>query len=149
MSRRAAKLLLFAAMTFVWFTVLLPNTGLSRLRSHWQALSSAISWVEGLYPPLDMVHVVLFFGLGLLLALSLHARRAVQLVLIVVLAAATELAQVWVPGRSAKFSDFAVDIGGGSAGLMAGWILIYILVKLRVAWRRSSKPTSRDQRQQE
>ena len=127
-----ARIFLACAVLVAWVAVMLPNTVLADLRSDYRRFGQAINWLEHVYLPINLIHVVLFFGLGLLLALALPAvRRVTQVWWVALLAAATELVQLWVPGRSAKLGDFAADIAGGSAGLLVGWALVWLLVVIR------------------
>lgn len=134
----AARTLLFCVVLVAWVAVLLPNTVLADLRSNYRPFGQAINWLEHVYLPINLIHIVLFLGLGLVLALALpRVRRVTQTWWIVLLAAATELVQLWVPGRSARLSDFAADLAGGAAGLMVGWALIFMLVAVRGRARAS------------
>ena len=114
-----ARVLLGAAVTVVAVAVLLPNTELAALRVRWRWFSEAISRVEALWPAVDMVHVVMFGAVGVLLALAFPAVRYARLLLaIVVLAAASEFVQIWVPGRTASVGEVVLDVVAGALGLL-------------------------------
>lgn len=115
----AARILLATALGVVIVAVLLPNTWLAELRVQWHWFSEAINRVEALWPAVDMVHVVMFGGVGALLALALPAWRLGRLLLaLVALACATEFVQIWVPGRTASIGEAVLDVAAGAAGLM-------------------------------
>ncbi|MBN8494580.1 MAG: VanZ family protein [Burkholderiales bacterium] len=114
-----ARILLFAAVMLVAVAVLLPNTQLAALRVQWRWFSEAINRVEALWPAVDMVHVVMFGGVGVLLALAFPAVRQGRLLLaIAVLAAVSEFVQIWVPGRTASVGEAALDVAAGALGLL-------------------------------
>ena len=113
-----ARSLLGAAVAVVAVAVLLPNTRLAAMREQWQWFSESISWVEQLWPAVDMVHVVMFCAVGLLAALALPGWRFSRLILaIVVLALVSEFAQLWVPGRTASLGEAVLDVAAASVGL--------------------------------
>jgi VanZ family protein len=58
----------------------------------------------------------MFLFAGLAFGLGYPGRYQLQTIALVVFAAAVELAQVWVPGRHARVSDFAVGVVGISLG---------------------------------
>lgn len=114
-----ARMLLAAAVFLVAIAVLLPNTRLADLRERWPWFSEAINRVEALWPAVDMVHVVMFAGVGVLLALAFPAVRLGRLlVAIAVLAGVSEFAQLWVPGRTASVGEAVLDMLAGAAGLL-------------------------------
>ena len=125
-----ARGLLAAAIGVVVVAVLLPNTWMAELRVQWRWFSEAINRVEALWPAVDMVHVVMFGAVGVLAALAFPAVRFGRLLLaIAALACATELAQIWVPGRTASVGEALLDVMAGALGLLlagalarlAGW----------------------------
>ena len=71
-------------------------------------------------------HLVGYFGLGLLLGMSVAAKReltpggiAVLVAILCVYAAVDELSQIPIPGRSADQNDFTLDV----VGLLLGIVL--------------------------
>jgi len=90
--------------------------------------------VERLWPAVDMVHVVLFGGLGFLLVLALLPVRARALFLgLAVLAMLTEFVQIWIPGRTASIWEVLLDVVAGGLGLGAAWFLV-----VGLGWSRAS-----------
>lgn len=125
-----ARGLLAAAMAVVVVAVLLPNTHLAALRVAWPWLSHAISWVEELWPAVDMVHVLMFAAVGLLAALALPAWRSGRLLLaIAAVACITELVQLWVPGRTASLGEALLDLAAGAVGLLLAFVLRESIVR--------------------
>jgi VanZ family protein len=59
--------------------------------------------------PHDLEHFSIFFFTGLAFGLGYHRDHGVIAVLLVAFAGAVEMAQLFVPGRHARFSDFIVD----------------------------------------
>lgn len=113
-----ARGMLGAAVAVVTVAVLLPNTRLAALREQWQWFSESISWVEQLWPAVDMVHVVMFCSVGVLAALAFPRWRINRLLLaIAVLAVISEFAQLWVPGRTASVAEAALDVAAAAVGL--------------------------------
>lgn len=131
-----ARILLFAAVPVLAVAILLSNTQIAALRRAWPWLSQTISRVERLWPAVDMVHVVMFGGLGLLLVLAFPAVRLRALFLgLAALAVLTELVQVWIPGRTASVGEVLLDLVAGLAGMGVAWLLAVAL-----GWRRTTTP---------
>ena len=131
-----ARILLFAAVPVLAVAILLSNTQIAALRRAWPWLSQTISRVERLWPAVDMVHVVLFGGLGLLLVLAFPAVRLRALFLgLAALAVLTELVQVWIPGRTASVGEVLLDLVAGGLGMGAAWLFVVTL-----GWRRATIP---------
>jgi len=53
--------------------------------------------------------------------------RAVSLILFVLCAALLELAQIWVPGRTARLIDFGASSIGAGFGLLAAVLIDYVV----------------------
>jgi VanZ family protein len=114
-----ARAILVLALLVVAVAVLLPNSKLATLRSANPWFSNAISRTEELWPAVDMVHVVMFAAVGLLAALAFPTARFVRLLLVMfVLAAATEFVQIWVPGRTSSLFEVLLDVVAGAMGLL-------------------------------
>ncbi len=141
----ALRLLVIAGLLALTITAMGLSSGqMSDLRVAVQPLSRAMNWLEGLDLPFDMDHVAFFSALTFALRVLLPRVRWWWIVLIVVaLAAGTELMQFWVPGRTPKLQDARDDLVGGVIGLLAGALLLWSLRMLRggmLAWR--TKPAS-------
>ncbi len=65
----------------------------------------------------NLEHFLAFALLGLMFGLGYCRRRLAMALIGVTLAALLETFQLWVPGRHASFSDFAVNSIGLCAGL--------------------------------
>ena len=64
-------------------------------------------------------HFLIYMATGLAFGLG-YARKPIRVaILLLIFTAATEIAQLFVPGRHARLSDFIVDAFAISAGLMA------------------------------
>ena len=70
-------------------------------------------------------HLLIFLATGGAFTLGYPRRIRLLLVAMVAFAAAVELAQMWIPGRHARMSDFLVDI----FSLYLGIAISYVLVK--------------------
>ena len=114
---RVIALLLCAALIVV--AVVLPNTALAWMRSDYRWLGQPLNWIEGLWPAVDLLHVLLFALLGIAARLVLPAWSLGQLMLcLAAFAAASELLQFWAPGRTPSLSDFAQDTLGAALGVL-------------------------------
>ena len=82
--------------------------------------------------PHDVEHFVVFLFVGLAFGLGYASRYLVTAVALLSFTAAIELAQLWAPGRHARFSDFIVN----ALGLGAGIGLAYLLARRQKAARR-------------
>ena len=129
-----ARLVLAAATPLLALAILLSSTQMALLRGAWPWLGLKIDQTEKLWPAVDMVHVVMFGGLGLLLVLAFPAVRLRVLYLaLAVLAVLTEFVQIWIPGRTASFGEVLLDLVAGALGIGAAWLFAATL-----GWRRDS-----------
>jgi VanZ family protein len=62
--------------------------------------------------PHSLEHLTIFFAAGLAFGIGYPQRRLFQFVALLAFTAAIELAQLLVPGRHARLSDFLIDAGG-------------------------------------
>ena len=68
-------------------------------------------------------HFSIFFATGLAFGVGYPQRRLFQFVALLAFAAAIELAQLLVPGRHARLSDFLIDAWWGvTVGLWIGFL---------------------------
>jgi VanZ family protein len=77
------------------------------------------------FVPHDIEHFVIFALVGLTFGLAYPSRYIAHTVALLAFTAAIELAQLWAPGRHARFSDFTVN----ALGLAAGLGLTYLLAR--------------------
>lgn len=73
--------------------------------------------------PHDLEHFGIFCATGLAFALGYRHRNLLLPTLLVSFAAAVEVAQLFVPGRHARLSDFLVD----AAGICIGWLSVLLM----------------------
>ncbi|MCC7046258.1 MAG: VanZ family protein [Alphaproteobacteria bacterium] len=128
MDARFKKALPFFAIAAIVVLSLVPGqmqvrTGASRHLEHFAAyfaVAGLLALVWGRAP-------LALFGIG---------------VLLMALAAAMELAQILVPGRTARLSDLAASDLGIACGLVAMWILLRLLPLMNraLAPRRGTEP---------
>ena len=130
----AARVALSAATPLLAVAILLSNAQMALLRAAWPWLGLKIDQTENVWSTVDMVHVVMFGGLGLLLVLAFPAVRLRVLYLtLAALAVLTEFVQIWIPGRTASFGEVLLDLVAGALGIGAAWLFAATL-----GWRRDS-----------
>lgn len=123
-----ARGLLAIALGVVALAILPSSAQMGRLRGACPWLGLKIDQVEKIWPAIDMVHVVMFGGVGLLLALAFPAwRTSRHLLTVVLLACATEIVQIWVPGRTASVVEVFLDVGAGAFGIAAVVLLVRLV----------------------
>jgi VanZ family protein len=65
-------------------------------------------------------HFLIFAAAGACFGLGYEAKRGLLAIQLIIFAGAVEIAQLFVPGRHARFSDFLVDAAAICAGSIAG-----------------------------
>lgn len=80
--------------------------------------------------PHDLEHFGIFWAAGFTFALGYTCRDAVLPSLLVSFAGTVEIAQLFVPGRHARLSDFIVDALAISAGLISVLVMDWICARL-------------------
>ncbi len=73
--------------------------------------------------PADLEHFAIFATTGLAFGLGYDRKHGVIAILLVVFAGAIEIAQLFVPGRHARLSDFIVDALAACIGLLAASLI--------------------------
>ena len=68
-------------------------------------------------------HLLIFLAAGGAFALGYPRRVRLLLVAMLAFAAAVEIAQMWVPGRHARLSDFVVDVFSLYCGIGISYVL--------------------------
>lgn len=126
--RWVARLALAVGVLLIVAAVLLPNTVLAEWRSEIRWLGQAANQVEGWWPGVNVVHVLMFAVLGLLARAAWPALGTARLLAVLLaFAALTELLQFWAPGREPRLVDVGYDLLGAcagvwlAAGVQAGW----------------------------
>lgn len=118
--RLAARLLLAVVLAVVLVAVLVPNDWIAAARAHWGWLNRPMIWIENLHSAINLFHLLLFALLGAVAALALPAWPVRRIALaLLLLGIATEVAQIWIPGRDPRVSDALIDLVAG----LAGWAL--------------------------
>lgn len=69
--------------------------------------------------PHFLEHISIYVVLGAALAIGYNKKRGVLAIFFVIFAGAIEVGQLFVPGRHARWSDFAFDALGMYLGLLA------------------------------
>jgi len=73
--------------------------------------------------PQKLEHLLIFTATGTAFGLGYEAMRGLLAIQLLIFAGAVEIAQLFVPGRHARLSDFLVDAGAICAGSVAGsWL---------------------------
>jgi VanZ family protein len=70
--------------------------------------------------PHALEHFAIFFATGLAFGLGYSTPYLYRLIPLISFTAAVEIAQLWVPGRHARFSDFLINALGVGIGLGLG-----------------------------
>jgi len=104
------------------------------LRTELPLANFGLGWLELKSVGINATHVALFFLVGLVMACALLPGAPLwrvgllSLLLLAVIAVASEALQLWIPGRTARLVDIRDDLVGGGAGLVVG-------LCLRAVWR--------------
>ena len=119
--KRLSRLLWLLVVLVAALGILLPSASIADLGDRYPWLEQAVRSLRRLWHGGDMIHLVLFAGIGVLTAVAFPKRRLAWLaVALVGLAGATELAQRWIPGRTASVAEFGIDVVAAVLGLVAG-----------------------------
>lgn len=91
--------------------------------------------------PHSIEHLAIFAISGALLGLAFPGRWLVRLSVLVLMAAAIELVQLWIPGRHARVSDLVENVLGSGLGLA----LSFVAYKLRIdaLWEKPARRLAR------
>ena len=119
--KRLSRLLWLLVVLVAALGILLPSASIAELGDRYPWLEQAVYSLRRLWPGGDMIHLLLFAGIGVLTAVAFPKRRLAWLaVALVGLAGATELAQLWIPGRTASTAEFVIDVVAAVVGLVVG-----------------------------
>jgi len=72
--------------------------------------------------PHDVEHIAIFLLAGLCMTVGYPYRYVFQAIAFIIFAGSIEIAQLWVPGRHARWSDFIVDGLAAVAGVGFAWL---------------------------
>jgi len=134
MTRKWRTAVLVLAVLLVSLAVSLSPEGVRWLRTELPLANFGLGWLELKSVGVNATHVALFFLVGLVMACALlpGARLwrvgLLSLLLLAMIAVASEALQLWIPGRTARLLDIRDDLVGGVAGLLVG-------LCLRAVWR--------------
>jgi VanZ family protein len=81
----------------------------------------------------DGEHAFAFVLVGLAFGLAYTRNRLLTAAIAVVMIGILEILQLWMPGRHARFEDFAVDALAACAGLAAAAVLDWVVQRFRRA----------------
>jgi len=95
------------------WTLLITIVILSLVPAQDRPVTGLPHWVE---------HFSIFFATGLAFGVGYPQRPLFQFVALLAFTAAIELAQLLVPGRHARLSDFVIDASGVTVGLWIGFL---------------------------
>lgn len=77
----------------------------------------------------QLEHAIAYCGTGALLAFGYQEPRRWRIAVgLVALAGILEIGQIWVPGRTSQFVDFAASSAGAVAGVLIGRAAVQALV---------------------
>lgn len=114
--------------------VLLPNHNLAWMREHWSWFNRPMLWIEDTGGPVNLVHLALFVLFGAVVRLGWPSMRWQHwLGWLLLVAVATEIAQLWIPGRDPRTSDVLVDV---AAGLLGWWLAALACLAMRAMAKR-------------
>jgi VanZ family protein len=92
-------------------------------------LSLVPSWLRpGTDMPHNFEHLSIFFSTGVAFGVGYSHRPYLIIVMLVVFAGAVELAQIPIPSRHARLSDFLIDalaacVGAAVSSILTAWTL--------------------------
>jgi VanZ family protein len=90
--------------------------------------------------PRAFEHFAIFALCGLAFALGYRAALLRQACSLVLFCGLGELLQLFMPGRHARLTDFAVNAVASCVGLLAAHLLLKLTIKLDAATRRTPAP---------
>ena len=127
---RAALLL---CLLVIGSALVVPQSGLNLMEARFLWLGLAINWLKTVVPGWDMDHLAAFALLGATARVAFPRLGAAFILgALLLFAGLTEVAQIWVAGRTASVRDASLDVVGGLLG--------YLLAALG-AWRVRGSPT--------
>ena len=81
------------------------------------------------HAPHNVEHFVIFFATGLVFGIGYPGRPFISGLALVIFCAAIEVAQLWIPGRHARLSDFTTD----AVGVCIGVCMSFFAIRLSTA----------------
>jgi len=128
-ARVLALTALLLAVTALLVAVTLSPATMSWLRADHPLLGQPMNWLEGVSPRIGLVHVLLFAGIALPLALLWRGASWWMLGLaLLAFALGSELLQFAIPGRNPRVVDVRDDLLGAALGMALAF-------GLRALWR--------------
>lgn len=99
----------------------------------------APSWRPVTILPHSVEHAAIFAVTGFALGLGYPGRVARQMAMLVIFAAAIELAQFYAPGRHPRLIDFIVDALAACAGAAVAALMIHVFARSSEAEARRAQ----------
>jgi hypothetical protein len=116
-SRSVPRILLLVVLALVVASMVVPRSALDFLRLEYAWAHEVAEFLDTIVPGMDFDHVTAFAALGLMARFGWPRGRAAHVILgIMLVAAITEAAQIWIPGRSAEATHAMLDVCGGLIG---------------------------------
>jgi VanZ family protein len=122
----AARVIAGVFLCAAVFLLLVPSSVVTYLRRQWFWVGRFVDYLELFSTKgVNLTHLFVFGVLGLLAGIALP-RWPVRRVLAwtIVIGAATELAQLWIPGRTPRFWDIVANAGGVLIGMAFASLLV-------------------------
>ena len=69
-------------------------------------------------------HLLIFMAMGMAFGFGYPRRFQLLTLAMMVFTLAIEIAQIWVPGRHARLSDFLIDAAASCLGVGLSWLLL-------------------------
>ena len=76
-------------------------------------------------------HLLIFMAMGMAFGFGYPRRFQLLIPALIVFTIAIEVAQIWVPGRHARLSDFLVDATASCLGVGLSWLLLKLTARVR------------------
>jgi VanZ like family. len=109
----------WGAISVTVLAVVIPGDALRWFRYRSSTFNTFMGSIETLALPLNLIHLILFFFLGLAVPIAFARLPGWKLVgWIAGFALLSELIQFLVPGRQPRFEDWLVDIVAASFGVL-------------------------------
>lgn len=119
-----SRVVLLLCLVLVGLALVVPQTGLHYMEREFTWLGLGVDWLKRVVPGWDMDHLVAFSLLGMSARLAFPRLRSVHVLgALILFAGVTEIAQTWVPGRTASVKDATLDVIGGLMGYVLAWAL--------------------------
>ena len=89
--------------------------------------------------PPNIEHIAIFLLTGFAFGTGYPYRYLFQSIALIGFAGLIEIAQLWVPGRHARLSDFITDASAVCAGIGLAWLIERLGIVLRLFLEKSER----------